>query len=109
MRRLALVLAIGLCACNDGGIVGASTTPTPTPTVPPTPTPEPTSTPIPCHFYGIDSASNLWNIDPDAVTATMVGPTGISGMTDIAITSDNRIIGVTFFGAYEIDPITAEA
>ncbi len=103
-----LVVSLALAACNDGGLVGATTTtPTPSPTF--TPTPEPTSTPIPCHFYGIDAGSNLWDIDPVAVTATMIGPTGISAMTDIAITADNRIIGMTFTGAYEIDPITADA
>lgn len=111
-RIVVIVISLALAACNEGGIVGASTTtptPTPTATLTPTPTPEPTSTPIPCHFYGIDAGSNLWDIDPVAITATMIGPTGISAMTDIAITADNRIVGITFAGAYEIDPITAEA
>lgn len=108
-RGMVGVVSLVLCACNDGGIIAGEPTPTPTATVPPTPTPEPTATPVPCHFYGIDASSNLWDIDPIAVTATNIGPTGISGMTDIAITADNRIIGVTFDRAYEIDPETAQA
>lgn len=105
-----LVLALLLAGCNDGTIVqGAIETPTPTATPDVTPTPQPTPTPEPCQFYGIDATSNLWIIDPIAVTADVVGPTGINGITDIAITADNVIIGITSAKAYAIDPSSGAA
>lgn len=105
-----LVLALLLAGCNDGQIVqGAIETPSPTATPIVTPTPQPTPTPEPCQFYGIDATSNLWIIDPLAVTANVVGATGINGITDIAISADNRIIGISFDRAWEIDPSTGVA
>lgn len=117
MRRQLVLAGVLLAAtagsalvagCNDNGVVaGASTSPTPEPSV--TPSVPPTPTPVPCQFYGIDASSTLWIIDPVAVTAQTVGPTGISSMTDIAITADDRIIGITKNKAYEIDPSTGHA
>lgn len=113
MRRPAfLLLAIGLvssAACNDNGLTTGVDTPTPTPTLTATPTPNPTPTPELCKFYGIDSSSNLWLIDPVAITATNIGPTGIASMTDITITPSNEIIGITNTKAYSIDPATAHS
>lgn len=109
MKRLRTALVSGLllaAGCNSNQLeAGAHPTPTP----PPTPTPQPTPTPVPCKFYGIDSSSKLWIIDPVAVTASVVGPTGISSMTDIAITPDDHIIGITSTKAYTIDPGTGAA
>lgn len=107
MRRVALVSAF-LCllaGCNENVMTGVEETPTPEPT----PSAEPTATPAPCQFYGIDAESQLWVIDPVAVTAEVVGDTGISGITDIAITSDNRIIGITEDAGWELDAATGEA
>lgn len=112
-RSIAILLtssAVVLAACNDGQVVqGVTETPTPTPTVEPTPTPQPTATPEPCQFYGIDASSNLWIIDPVAVTANVVGPTGVSAITDIAITPDNRILAIGFDRAWSLDPSTGNA
>ena len=95
-----------LAGCNSNVMTGgAEATPTPEETA----TPAPTSTPAPCQFYGIDATSALWVIDPIAITAEVVGDTGISGITDIAITSGNVIIGITETEAYELDPATGEA
>ena len=108
--RFTPVALLLLAGCNDGSIVqGAIETPTPTATATVTPTPQPTPTPEPCQFYGIDATSALWVIDPVAITAEEVGDTGISGITDIAITSDNVIIGITETEAYQLDPNTGEA
>ena len=101
-------LLLLLVGCNNNVMTGgAEATPTPDETA--TPTPNPTATPAPCQFYGIDATSALWVIDPIAITAEEVGDTGISGITDIAITSDNVIIGITETEAYEIDPTTGDA
>jgi len=102
-----VALLAGAAACNDNGITaGAGETPTP---IESATTPPATPTPVPCQFYGIDSASNLWIIDPVAITAHTVGATGVASMTDIAITPDDRIIGITKTKAYEIDPSNAHA
>jgi hypothetical protein len=108
------VLCVLVVGCNDGRVVegaAATATPTaePTATEAPTPTPIATATPVPCNFYAVDSATNLWIIDPVAITTQMVGPTGVAEMTDIAITSANEIIGITFDRAYRIDPATGAA
>src|SRR5690348_174556 len=97
--RFAIVAGLVLAAgCNNNQLTaGAHSTP-------PTPTPAPTTTPVPCKFYGIDSTSKLWIIDPVAVTATAIGSTGIASMTDIAITPDDRIIAITNTKAYTLDP-----
>lgn len=111
MNRLRVVVVSGLllaAGCNSNQLTsGAHDTPTPNPTQ--TPSATPTATPEACKFYGIDSSSKLWLIDPVAVTATVVGATGISSMTDIAITPDDRIIGITNTKAYAIDPATGHA
>ncbi len=107
---LPLLVATTLGGCNDNDIVtGADGEPTPTPTDEPTPNPTPTSTPVECMFYGVDSDSSLWVIDPEQITATIVGPTGVYGLTDIAITADNRMIGIGFSSTYELDPSTGAA
>lgn len=99
------VLAL-LAGCNSNVMTGgAEVTPTPEET----PTPAPTATPAACQFYGIDATSALWVIDPVAITAEVVGDTGVEGITDIAITSGNVIIGITEEKAYELDPATGEA
>ncbi len=134
--KIARIVAVGslgvvvasLFACNDSGVIGAAaatptptataTAPTPTPTAPTptpiatdtaTPTPSPTATPVACEFYGIDSSSKLWILDPINVTATQVGATGQSSLTDIAITPDNRIIAIKSSSAWELDPMTGHA
>lgn len=106
-RVLGLALFALVAGCNSNVMTGAAATPTPEET--PEPTPEPTATPAPCQFYGIDATSALWVIDPVAVTATEIGDTGVEAITDIAITSDNVIVGITETEAYEIDPATGEA
>jgi hypothetical protein len=110
IASLGLIITAGfLAACNSNGIVAGGSAPTPTATLTPTPTASPTATPDACQFYGIDAGSNLWEIDPVNVTAHMVGPTGKSGLTDIAITPDNRIIAMTLTGGYQLDPSTGHA
>ena len=112
MRRIVsstlLLLGFVAAACNNNSVVGGATA-SPTPVPSPSETPAPTPTPVPCQFYGIDSGSNLWIIDPVAITAQMVGPTGKSNLTDIAITPDNRIIAITTGAAYELDAQTGHA
>lgn len=109
VRVLALFSVLALLAgCNSNVMTGGAEA-TPTPDETPGPTPEPTSTPAACQFYGIDATSALWIIDPIAITAEEVGDTGVEGITDIAITSGNVIIGITEEGAYELDPATGEA
>lgn len=113
MRRVAaflgsasFVLSFALAGCNGTALSGVETPEeTPTPAV----SPEPTATPVECQFYGIDATSQLWIIDPVAITAEVVGETGVSGITDIAITSDNRIIGITEERGYVLDAETGEA
>lgn len=107
MRRVAaslgsvsLTLAFALAGCNSNALSGVETgEPTPVASA----TPEPTATPQQCQFYGIDATSQLWIIDPVAITADVVGETGVEGITDIAITSDNRIVGITEERAYVLD------
>ena len=109
MRRVfafaLFAVTLALAGCNEGVVTGSAAEPTPTPEE----SPEPTATPAPCQFYGMDASSALWVIDPVAVTAEMVGETGISAITDIAITSDNRIIGITEEKAFDIDASTGDA
>lgn len=107
VRVLALSSVLALLAgCNNNVMTGgAAATPTPEETA----TPVPTATPAACQFYGIDATSALWIIDPVAITAEVVGDTGIEGITDIAITSENVIVGITEEAAYELDPATGEA
>lgn len=101
----ATLLSLGT-ACNDNSVVsGATASPTPTITSVPSPTP----TPLPCQFYGIDADSKLWVIDPVGITATMIGATGQSALTDVAITPDNRIIAITMTGAFQLNPQTGHA
>lgn len=115
MRRVAalfgsvsftLTITLALPGCNSSALSGVDTS-EPTPDV--TPAPEPTATPVACQFYGIDATSRLWIIDPIAITAEVVGDTGVEGVTDIAITSDNRIIGITEERAYVLDAESGEA
>lgn len=99
-------MVVLLAGCNSNVMTGgAGATPTPEETA----TPVPTATPAACQFYGIDATSALWVIDPIAITAEVVGDTGVSGITDIAITSDNVIVGITETEAYELDASTGEA
>ncbi len=111
--RMAVLLGGLSIGCNDSSIVGESDpafeTPSPTPSDEPTPEPSPTATPEPCMFYAVDSDSSLWVIDPETVSATVVGPTGIPGLTDIAITPANGLIGISFSNTYQVNPSTGAA
>ena len=60
-------------------------------------------------LFGADSSSALFRIDPRSGAATLVGPTGISGMTDIAFTPNGKLYGVSFTQLYAIDARTGRA
>ena len=119
LRTIPLIALLALAAaagCNGNQVVGKgaqqSPTPTSTATATDTPTGTPTTlpTPMPCEFYGVDDVSRLWVIDPTAKTATLVGATGVTGMSDIAITPDQKLIGVDEFGiVYQLNPTTGSA
>ena len=109
MLRVALtgIAVVVLAGCNSAELSGVDTSTTPAPEE--SPTPAPTATPQACQFYGIDASSTLWVIDPVAITAEVVGETGVEAITDIAITTDNRIIAITEELGYELDPASGEA
>jgi hypothetical protein len=65
--------------------------------------------PVACMFYGVDGDGQLWVIDPIAVTASLVGPSGVSGITDIGITHDGVILAVTRRSFYRLSPSTGAA
>ncbi len=65
--------------------------------------------PVPCMFYGVDEHGTLWRIDPETVTATAVGASGIEGVTDIGITPQGAMLAVTRSSLYRLSPSTAEA
>ncbi len=72
----------------------------------PLPNPDP---PAPCMFYGIDLQGQLWRIDPEAVTATLVGPSGIASASDIGIASDGTLLAIDDSSLYQLSPSTGQA
>ena len=120
LRWVPLLAAIALAAaagCNGNQVVGKGAQQSPTPTSSPTGTattpigtPTTLPTPMPCEFYGVDDVSRLWVIDPAAKTATLVGATGVTGMSDIAITPDQKLFGIDEYGfVYQLNPTTGGA
>src|SRR4051812_14610933 len=57
-------------------------TPTPAPGDPPGPVMTPLPTPVPCSFYGIGAAGDLWKVDAPAHTATLVGNSYLQNTSD---------------------------
>lgn len=51
----------------------------------------------------------LWDIDPDAGSATLVGPTATTSVTDLAITADGKIVAIELERADLFDPATGAA
>ena len=96
---LGLLLTV---ACNDGVLTAGPNVNLPRGT------PNPQFTPLPCNFYSVDSEGDLWRIDPANVEATRIGSTGAGvSFTDITITPDNKILAITRWDVYEIDPFDA--
>lgn len=121
----AAALFLFVMGCNQQGLVQGSEadeppeetpdeqTPTPAPTATPfdpqDPIATPLPTPVPCAFYGIGAGGDLWEIDPSAVTAQLVGQSNLQNTSDLAVTPDGKMIVITMQNAYQLDPTTAQA
>ena len=53
----------------------------------------------------------LYRVDPDTYAVTMVGDfdfsSGFEQMTDLGIDANGKLVGVSFFAVYQVDPTTA--
>ncbi len=70
---------------------------------------EPTDLPEDCMFYGLDSEGVLWRIDAEALTADLVGETGVPEVNDVAIMADGRMFAFDDTDFYALSPADAEA
>ncbi len=59
------------------------------------------------------SSSTLYTMDPTTLAVTIVAPfqwppSGVDQMTDVAVNKDGKLVGVSFFAVYAIEPSTAK-
>lgn len=104
MRRVAVLFCLGLVlgGCNDNTLLPA---PFEKPPLDPT---LPEAKPLACNFYSVDSDGELWRIDPEQVEAIDIGSTNTqASFTDVTITPDEKILAITRWDVYEIDPADA--
>src|SRR5688572_17218868 len=95
MRQIAASLVLVLSACGEDSLSSVPEKPAPI-------IPTETEKPVPCKFYAVDGESNLWLVDPDIPKTTLIGSTGITGLTDIAITPPGAILAHTEQGLYQL-------
>jgi hypothetical protein len=118
MRDVAITIAL-LAACGPGtrnDSTGGDDTPIPD--APPGPIDSIGDDPGAMNFVYAHTAKDLYKVDPDTLAITLIGafqwklPDGTPSddqMTDLAINKDNLMIGLSFGGVYNVDPMTAVA
>jgi hypothetical protein len=67
----------------------------------------PAATPFFAQTY--EGNSQLFLVDPDTGASSLVGATGVNGMTDLAITSAGQLFGANLTSFYSIDTGTGSA
>ncbi|MBX3160011.1 MAG: hypothetical protein KF773_28840 [Deltaproteobacteria bacterium] len=111
MRDLhAFAIACALAACGPAGRGGNGGDDDGSP--PDSMQPDGNLDPSEMAFVFAHSPSTLYRIDPDTLAVSTIGafqwPNGGSDqMTDLAINSDNVMIGISFGSVYRVDPATA--